>query len=315
MNIVVLDGYALNPGDLSWGNLENLGNCTVYERTAADEIIERAKDADIIVVNKTVIDRKVIEELPTLKFIAETATGYNNIDLTAAKEKGVVVSNVPAYSTDSVVQMIFAHILNFTNKVAEHANSVNSGKWENAKDFCFWNSSLTELKGKTLGIIGFGNIGKAVSHIAHAFGMKVLVSTRTKRDIKDINFVEKNELFKDSDFIALACALTADTHHIINKDSLSLMKKSAFLINTGRGPLIDEQALAYAIKDGEIAGAGLDVLEEEPPKNGSPLIGLDNCFITPHIAWASTEARERLMGVTVDNVRAFIDGSPINVIV
>lgn len=315
MKIVVLDGYAMNPGDLSWEGLKSLGTVELFDTTTDDQILERLNDADIAVVNKVVLSGETLRKLPDLKMIAETATGYNNIDIAAAGECGIVVSNVPAYSTESVVQMIFAHILNFTNGVSQHSQMVHAGKWEKSEQFCFWDSTQMELSGKTLGIIGFGNIGSALARVASVFGMNVLVSSRSEKDSDvPVTFVNRENLFRQSDFIALACALTPDTEKVINRESLSMMKPSAFVVNTGRGPLIDEAALAAALRDGVIAGAGVDVLSQEPPKDGSPLIGTGSCTITPHIAWATVEARTRLLGVTEKNIESFISGNPQNVI-
>lgn len=315
MKIVVLDGYAMNPGDLSWDGLKSLGTVELYDSTADEQVLERLDGADIAVVNKVVLSGETLRKLPNLKMVAETATGYNNIDIAAAAECGVVVSNVPAYSTESVVQMIFAHILNFTNSVAVHSATVHKGKWEQSEQFCYWDTTQMELCGKTLGIIGFGNIGSALARVASAFGMNVYVNSRSEK-VTDIpvKFVDRETLFKESDFIALACALTPDTEKVINRDSLSMMKSSAFLVNTGRGPLIDEADLAEALNEGVIAGAGVDVLTQEPPKDGSPLMGQESCSITPHIAWATVEARTRLLGVTEKNIELFIAGTPQNVI-
>ncbi len=313
MNIVVLDGYAMNPGDLSWDSLNALGDVTMYDLTSPTDIVSRLSNADIAVVNKVVLDDSVLKQLPNLKMIAETATGFNNIATGYARENGIVVSNVPAYSTDSVVQMIFAHILNYASAVAEHSKDVQDGKWESCDHFAFWNRPLMELSGKTLGIIGFGNIGSGVAKVAAAFGMNIIANNRSaKKSDLPVTFTDRETVLSDSDFVVLSCALTDDTNKMINEDSLKKMKSSAVLINTGRGPLIDEAALAEALKAGEIAYAGVDVLTEEPPRSGSPLIGAENCSITPHIAWASVEARTRCLNVTVENITAFLSEMPQN---
>jgi len=313
MKIVVLDGYAMNPGDLSWESLNALGEIIMYDSTDQSDVVSRLSDADIAVVNKVVLDEAILKQLPNLKMIAETATGFNNIATDYARNNGIVVSNVPSYSTDSVVQMIFAHIFNYASNVAEHSESVHGGKWEDSEHFTFWNRPLMEISGKTLGIIGFGNIGQAVAKVASAFGMNVIANNRSEK-ITDlpVTFVDRETILRDSDFIILSCALSDDTNKMINSESLKKMKSTAVLINTGRGPLVDELALAKALQNGVIAYAGVDVLTEEPPRSGSPLIGSKNCSITPHIAWASVEARTRCLNVSVNNVKAFISGSPQN---
>lgn len=313
MKITVCDGFAMNPGDLSWGELEKLGNLEVFEKTSKEELVERLRESDIAVVNKVVLDRDILEKLPNLKMISVTATGYNNIDLDCATEQGIVVSNVPAYSTNSVVQMVFAHILNFTNMVAIHNSSVKKGDWEKSDQFCYSLSPLTELSGKVFGILGFGNIGKELAKVAIAFGMKVIVSTRTiPSGFENVSFVERDELFKESDFIALAAPLTPSTENVINSKTIDLMKKTAYLINTGRGGLVNEKELADGLDNNLIAGAGIDVLNQEPPVTGSPLIKNEKCIITPHIAWATFEARKRLLEVTIENIGTFISKKPKN---
>jgi glycerate dehydrogenase len=316
MNIVVLDGYTLNPGDLSWEKLEKFGNLTVYNRTPSGKTVERAKGADAIFTNKVVISREIIGQLPELKFIGVLATGYNVVDIEAAREAGIVVCNIPAYSTDSVAQMVFAHILNFTQRVGLHAQQVGSGKWSSHHDFCFWSSPQTELAGKTLGVIGFGRIGQQVAKIGDAFGMKIIFHNRSMKEEIPPHFrqVTKEEIFRKSDFISINCPLTAENTGFVNSATIGLMKPTAFLINTGRGPLINEHDLAEALNQGKIAGAGLDVLSIEPPAPDNPLLTSKNCFITPHIAWATFEARTRLMQIAIDNLRAFIDGEPIHVV-
>ncbi|MDX8338441.1 D-2-hydroxyacid dehydrogenase [Draconibacterium sp. IB214405] len=315
MKIVVLDGYALNPGDLSWDGIKALGELTVYDRTAPGQTIERAVDAEIIYTNKVILNHEIIEQLPHLKFIGVLATGYNVVDTAAANEAGITVCNIPAYSTQSVAQLVFAHILQFSNNVALHASSVNKGEWTASKDFAYWLSPQTELEGKTLGIIGFGQIGQAVARIALAFGMKVIFNNRSKKTTSlDAQQVDLDTLLTDSDFISINCPLTEENKGFINKSTIDKMKPSAFLINTGRGPLINEQDLADALNSDRIAGAGLDVLSVEPASMENPLPKAKNCSITPHIAWATLEARQRLMKIAADNLKAFIDGNPINVV-
>ena len=320
MNIVVLDGYTLNPGDLSWEGLERLGMCRVYDRTLPGEVVERAKDADIVLTNKTVLDREIIGKLPRLRYIGVLATGYNVVDLEAVREHGVAVTNVPAYSTASVAQMVFALLLELASQVGHHAGEVRRGRWSESPDFCFREKPLIELEGLTMGIVGFGRIGRRVAWIAETFGMKVLVQTRNPDRYKGnlqnakIEFVDLVELLRRSDVVSLHCPLTPETEGMIDVERLALMKPSAFLINTGRGPLVDEAALAAALNGKRLAGAGLDVLSQEPPHADNPLLNAENCFITPHIAWATKEARERLMTTAVDNVRAFLEGKPQNVV-
>lgn len=314
MKIVILDGNALNPGDLSWETIEQLGELTVYERTPAKLIVERAKDAEIVLTNKCVLDKEVIESLSKLKFIGVQATGYNVIDVDAAAKNGVIVSNVPAYSTEAVAQMVFAHILNFTRRVSDHANEVRKGEWANKPDFAYWTYPQEDLDGKVLGIIGYGSIGKAVARIGSAFGMNIMVDTRRELDIDWIEQVDRETLLENADYLALCCPATSETEKMINKETLSQMKKSAFLVNTGRGQLVNEAELADALSNGVIAGAGLDVLTDEPPQANNPLTKLTNCFITPHNGWATLGARKRLMGVLEQNIKAFQAGEPINVV-
>jgi glycerate dehydrogenase len=315
MNIVVLDGYTLNPGDLNWNTLQSIGSCTIYDRTLPHEIIERAQIADVLLTNKTVLSKEILEQLSTVKYIGVLATGYNVVDIAAAKKFGIIVTNVPAYSTMSVAQLVFALLFELTHRVGHHSGEVKKGRWSSHNDFSFWDFPLIELSGKTFGIIGYGNIGKAVAAIADALGMEVLVSTRSQEPSKNsVHFVDKETIFKSSDVISLHCAFNDETKHLINTQTLSLMKSSAFLINTGRGQLVDEQALADALNDGALAGAGLDVLSTEPPSPQNPLLNAKNCIITPHIAWATQAARRRLMDIAVYNVQSFIDGNPTNVV-
>lgn len=332
MKIVQLDAYAANPGDISWGAWENITangekvEFIHYDLTDACDVIEKAKDAEMVLVNKVIIDDKVMSQLPKLRYVGVLATGYNVVDTEAARKRGIVVTNIPAYSTMSVAQMVFAHLLNITNRVQLHSDAVSSGKWQNNKCFTFWETPQLELANLTIGIFGLGNTGTATARIALAMGMKVLAySSKEEAEIRRILGVaedcscvckaeSKEQFFASSDVISLHCPLTPATHHIINKETISMMKPSAILINTGRGPLIDEEALAEALKEHRIYAAGVDVLTQEPPKDGSPLIGLDNCFITPHIAWATSAARVRLLNITLDNVQAFLGGQPQNVV-
>ena len=314
MNITVLDGYTLNPGDLSWEPLQKLGSLTVYDRTSPEEAWGRSRNADALFTNKVVIDRKLIGSLPQLRFIGVLATGFNVVDTVAAKEAGVVVCNIPAYSTASVAQMVFAHILNFTQRTGMHTRLVSEGEWSRSRDFCFWHTPQTELAGKTLGIIGFGRIGQAVARIGDAFGMKILFHNRSLKSgfPQDYKQVPLTELLGNSDFISINCPLTPENQNFINASTLNLMKPAAFLVNTGRGPLIHEADLAEALNQDRIAGAGLDVMALEPPKPDNPLLTAKNCFITPHIAWATFEARSRLMQMAAGNLSAFMEGKPVN---
>nr|NIP28344.1 D-2-hydroxyacid dehydrogenase [Phycisphaerae bacterium]NIP55766.1 D-2-hydroxyacid dehydrogenase [Phycisphaerae bacterium]NIS54414.1 D-2-hydroxyacid dehydrogenase [Phycisphaerae bacterium]NIU12045.1 D-2-hydroxyacid dehydrogenase [Phycisphaerae bacterium]NIU59900.1 D-2-hydroxyacid dehydrogenase [Phycisphaerae bacterium] len=296
MNIVVLDGYTLNPGDLTWKDLEALGQCTVYDRTGPEEVVPRAKDVEIVLTNKTLLFSDVIKQLPKLKYIGVLATGYNVVDIELTRNLGIPVTNVPAYSTRSVAQLVFAHLLNLAHHVGAHSETVKNGKWASNIDFCYWDTPLIELVGLTMGIIGFGRIGRATAKLALAFGMKVIAYDVVKPTSmsEGCQFVDLEDIFRSSDVVSLHCPLTSKTQNIINRERLELMKKTAFLINAGRGPLVDEQALAQALNNEEIAGAGLDVLSSEPPAKDNPLLKAKNCFITPHIAWATRSARQRL---------------------
>ena len=314
MNIVVLDGYTLNPGDLTWKGLKSLGRCTVYDRSAPDEVAPRAKDAEIVLTNKTILSSAVIKQLPKLKYIGVLATGHNIVDVEAARDLGIPVTNVPAYGTQSVAQMVVAHILNFTQHVGHHAETVRAGRWTSNPDFCYWDMPLIELAGLTMGIIGFGRIGQATAKLALAFGMKVVAHDIVTPPMYRGQFVELDEVFRVSDVISLHCPLTPRTENIIDAERLAMMKKTAFLVNTSRGPLVDEQALAEALNNETIAGAGLDVLSEEPPAENTALLKAKNCCITPHIAWATRAARERLLQVAVDNVASFLAGRSQNVV-
>ncbi|MBB3109341.1 glycerate dehydrogenase [Paenibacillus phyllosphaerae] len=315
MNIVVLDGYTLNPGDLSWDELNELGRVTVYDRTAPDEVIARAQDADIVLTNKTALTAELLGQLPNLRYIGVLATGYNVVDIEAASSRQIIVSNVPDYSTYSVVQLVFAFILEHCHRLAEHSSAVHGGKWSSAPDFTFSLHPLQELAGKTLGLIGFGQIGRQVARAALAFGMNVIVSTRTRNVIdglENVSYVELDDLFRRSDFISLHCPLTEQTKGLVHARRLSLMKPSAFLINTARGGHVVEADLAHALRNGQLAGAGLDVLSVEPPPQDHPLLHVPNCWITPHIGWATMEARGRLLQIATDNIRAFQAGTPTN---
>lgn len=316
MNIVILDGYALNPGDLSWTDFNSLGNLKVYDRTPPDLVFERSESAQIILTNKTVLSGEMLRRLPELKYIGVLATGYNVVDTDEARKLGIVVSNIPAYSTDSVAQLTFSLILEFCFRPQKHSDSVMNGKWSDSKDFTFRDYPLTELSSKTLGIIGFGNIGRKVFEIASAFGMNIIAFSRTRKDKPGKNFrwVELNDLFSEADIISVHCPLTPETKNLVNAERLSLMKKTAIIINTSRGPIVSEPDLAEALNNGKIAGAGLDVLSVEPPSKENPLIGAKNCIITPHIAWATFEARTRLMNIAVKNVKSYVSGKPVNVV-
>ena len=313
MKICILDGYSLNPGDLDWSPVERLGDVTLFDRTPADKIVERTADADIVLTNKVPFSADTLRQLPRLRFICVLATGYNIIDTEAAARQGVVVANIPAYSTMSVAQMAFAHILNITNHVASYAREVADGKWTNCPDFCFWDSALTELAGKTIGIVGLGNTGMATARIAVAMGMKVVALTSKSADTlpEGITPAPLDDVLASADVVSLHCPLTPSTRHLINAASIAKMKPSAILINTGRGPLVDEQAVADALNGGRLAAFGADVLSQEPPRGDNPLLSARNCFLTPHIAWATLEARTRLMSTATENVRQFIAGEPV----
>ena len=313
MKICILDGYSLNPGDLDWSPVERLGDVTLFDRTPADKIVERAADADIVLTNKVPFSADTLRQLPRLRFICVLATGYNIIDTEAAARQGVVVANIPAYSTMSVAQMAFAHILNITNHVASYAREVADGKWTNCPDFCFWDSALTELAGKTMGIVGLGNTGMSTARIAVAMGMKVVAMTSKSADTlpEEITPAPLDDVLASADVVSLHCPLTPSTRHLINAASIAKMKPSAILINTGRGPLVDEQAVADALNGGRLAAFGADVLSQEPPRGDNPLLSARNCFLTPHIAWATLEARTRLMSTATENVRQFVAGKPV----
>jgi glycerate dehydrogenase len=312
--IVVLDGYTLNPGDLSWDPLLALGDCQIHERTLAAQVVPRAKAATVLLTNKTVLAREQLSQLPSLKYISVLATGYNIVDIVAAREQQVVVSNVPAYGTASVAQLTFALVLELTHRAGDHSASTHRGDWARAADWCYWNFPLVELEGLTLGVIGLGRIGQAVARLGQAFGMKVLAATPHPKDLAGITQLPIPDLLGASDVVTLHCPLTPETRQLINEQTLARMKPTAFLINTSRGALIDEPALARALAAGQIAGAGLDVLSAEPPPADHPLLSAPNCIVTPHLAWATKAARTRLLKVTVENVKAFLSGRPQNVV-
>ncbi len=317
MKIVVLDGYTLNPGDLDWDGLEKLGDVKIYERTPADKIPERSKDAEVLLTNKTPLGGDILEQITSLKYIGVLATGYNIVNTDVARKKRITVTNVPGYGTESVVQLSFALLLELCLHVQQHSDAVRSGKWSRSADFSFWDFPLIELSGKTLGIIGFGNIGQKVADVATAFGMNVIATSRTKSDQSrrsNFKWADTNELLKNSDVVSIHCPLVPETKGLINKESLRKMKTSAFLLNTSRGPIIVDEDLADALNNDVIAGAGIDVLSVEPPPENNPLFKTKNCIITPHIAWATKEARERLMNIAVNNLSEFIAGRAVNVI-
>ena len=313
MKIAVLDGYGLNPGDLSWSGMEALGELVVYDRTSPSELMERSADAEVLITNKTIITAEDMDKLPKLKYIGVLATGYNVVDIDAAKARGIVVTNIPAYSTNSVAQMVFAHLLNITQRVEYYAKENTQGRWSNNADFCYWDTPLVELAGKRMGIVGFGNIGQATARIAQAFGMEVCLYTSKESTLPvGMKKMELDELFASCDVVSLHCPLTPSTKEMVNAERLKTMKPNAILINTGRGPLINEQDLADALNEGRIAAAGLDVLSVEPAIADNPLLTARNCFTTPHIAWATKEARTRLMDIAVNNLKSYLEGNIIN---
>ncbi|MGN0447768.1 MAG: D-2-hydroxyacid dehydrogenase [Acutalibacteraceae bacterium] len=320
MKLVILDGYAANPGDLSWDWLTDLTDSyKVYDKTPAELIIERSEGADILVTNKTPLDRKTLTELKSkgLKYISTLATGYNIIDIDAASDLDITVSNIPAYSTDGVAQLVFALLLELTNNVALHNESVKKGDWTNCEHFCYWKTPLSELSGKTLGIIGFGKIGSAVASIGNAFKMRVIAyspNTRTYSGFGKVDFLPLENVIRESDAITLHCPLTAETTGLVNLDFIGKMKKGSYIINTSRGPVLNEDDVKTALDNGLLAGVGVDVLSTEPPKSDNPLLHSDKCIVTPHIAWASLEARTRLMGIFKSNIEGFVKGKPVNTV-
>jgi glycerate dehydrogenase len=315
MRIVILDGKTANPGDLSWQGLEALGDCDIYERTPVDEVADRCRDAEIVITNKAIVSRQVIESCPSIKYIGVTATGFNIVDVEAAREKGIVVTNVPSYSTNSVAQTVFAHLLAHTHHAEGHTRSVRAGEWSNCPDFSYQIHPAAEIAHGTLGIVGLGTIGRAVAKIALGFEMNVIAHNHRPKDPPEgVKMVDLETLLAESDVISLHCPLTPETEGLINARRLAMMKPTAILINTSRGPLLDEAAVAEALNSGQIAGAGVDVLSAEPPAADHPLLSAQNCTITPHLAWASRAARERLLAVTIANVEAFLAGTPQNVV-
>jgi glycerate dehydrogenase len=316
MKIVVLDGFTLNPGDLTWDELKSLGDCEIHDRTLSQEVLARAADAEIVLTNKTVLTREQIQGLPRLRYIGVLATGTNIVDVVAARERNIPVTNVPTYGTKSVAQMTFALLLELAQHVGHHAQTVRAGRWTRSADWCYWDLPLIELEGLTMGIVGFGRIGRAAADLAAAFGMKILTHSRSqaRQSASNVTFVDLQTLFRHCDVVSLHCPLTPETKQLVNAERLSWMKPSAFLLNTSRGPLIDELALADALDAGKIAGAGLDVLSIEPPPDDNPLLRAKNCLVTPHIAWATRAARSRLMQIAVANIRVFLDRRLQNVV-
>ncbi len=314
--IVILDGYVANSGDLSWQGIASQGNLLVYDRTATDEVIARCAGATAVFTNKVIIDADTIAALPDLKFIGVLATGYNNVDIEAARRTGIVVSNVPAYSTMSVAQLVFAMLLTICNRVSDYSASVAAGRWASCDDFSYRLGPIEELDGKTMAVYGLGNIGRRVAAIADAFGMHVVSCTSQPAENLPpyIEKVSRDEMFRRADVLSLNVPLTVTNRHFVNAATIALMKPTAIVINTARGPLVDEEALADALASGRLAFAAVDVLAVEPPRQGSPLIGLDNCIVTPHVAWQSTDARRRLLDVSAANLRAFLAGAPQNVV-
>ncbi len=315
MKIVMLDAFTTNPGDLSWEDFEKLGDFIYYDYTPAELTIERSKDADIIITNKTLLPREVLEKLPKLKYIGLLSTGFNVVDIDYAKERNIPVCNVPTYSTGAVAQLTFALICEIYNQVALHNKAVHDGEWSNCRDFCFWKTPLINFQNKTIGLIGYGKIGSAVAKIADAYGMNILCFVPSKKpqpDFDSFKFVSLDELLENSDIVSLHCPLTPETTKMVNKEFLSKMKKSAVLINTSRGASVDEEALANALKNGDIFAAGVDVLGTEPPKIDNPLLSCDNCIITPHIAWAGYETRQRLVKIVYDNLKSYLNGKTVN---
>ncbi len=313
-NIVVLDGHTLNPGDLSWDELTAMGSCQIYDRTPVDLVVSRASGAQIVLTNKTVLGRDALEKLPDLRYVGVLATGYDMVDIQAAQARGIPVTNVPSYGTRSVAQMTFALLLELTQHVGHHADTVRDGRWTTNPDFCYWDHPLIELDGRTMGLVGLGRIGQATGHLARAFGMRVLGYDPHVRTVEGIEWTELEPLLRSSDVVSLHCPLTESTQHLIDAGRLALMKSTAFLLNTSRGPLIDEAALAHTLDSGRLAGAALDVLAIEPPPADNPLLRARNCLITPHIAWATQAARQRLLDAAVANVRAFLHGRHENVV-
>lgn len=314
MRIVILDAHTVNPGDLSWHPLEEMGDVMVYERTSRDEVVKRCKGAEIVLTNKVVLDAEILNQLPHLTYIGVLATGYNVVDLEVATRQSITVTNIPAYSTNSVAQMVWAHILNITNRVGHYATENTKGRWTESKDFCYYDFTHSELAGKTMGIVGMGNTGMATARIAQAFGMRVIAYTSKTELPVGMEKASMDEVFKESDIVSLHCPLTAETKGLVNKERLDMMKPTAILINTSRGPVVNEADVAEALNEGKIAAFGADVVSVEPAQKGNPLLTAKNCFLTPHIAWATKEARQRLIDICIENVKAFIAGKAVNVV-
>lgn len=317
MKIVILDGYTENPGDLSWGGFEELGELTVYDRTPADQVAERVGDAEIVYTNKTPITKETLDRCQNIKFIGVLATGYNVVDIEAAKEKGIPVANIPTYGTDAVSQFAIALLLELCHHIGAHSDSVKNGDWANSPDWCYWNYPLIELAGKTMGIIGLGRIGQGTARIAQALGMRVIAHDSYRKpelETETCRYAELDELFAESDVITLHCPLFPGTEGIINKENIAKMKDHVMIINNSRGPLIVEEDLCDALNRGKVAGAGLDVVSTEPIRADNPLLRAKNCIITPHISWAPKESRQRLMDIAVDNLKKYLDGNPVNIV-
>lgn len=314
MKIVILDAYTVNPGDLTWHPLEEMADLVIYDRTQPEQVVERCKGAEIVLTNKVILDAEVLNHLPHLTYIGVLATGYNVVDLEVATRQSITVTNIPAYSTNSVAQMVWAHILNITNRVGHYADENKNGRWTRSKDFCYYDYTHSELAGKTIGIVGLGNTGMATARIAQAFGMNVIAYTSKDKLPEEMKKVTLDELFKSSDIVSLHCPLTNETKELVNKERLDMMKPSAILINTSRGPVVNETDVAAALNEGKIAAFGADVVSVEPAKKGNPLLMAKNCFLTPHIAWATKEARQRLIDICIANIKAFLDDKPQNVV-
>ncbi|MBR6893986.1 MAG: D-2-hydroxyacid dehydrogenase [Bacteroidaceae bacterium] len=314
MKIVILDAYTVNPGDLTWHPLEEMADLVIYDRTQPEQVVERCKGAEIVLTNKVILDAEVLNHLPHLTYIGVLATGYNVVDLEVASRQSITVTNIPAYSTNSVAQMVWAHILNITNRVGHYAEENKNGRWTRSKDFCYYDYTHSELAGKTIGIVGLGNTGMATARIAQAFGMNVIAYTSKDKLPEEMKKVTLDELFKSSDIVSLHCPLTNETKELVNKERLAMMKPTAILINTSRGPVVNETDVAAALNEGKIAAFGADVVSVEPAKKGNPLLMAKNCFLTPHIAWATKEARQRLIDICIANIKAFLDDKPQNVV-
>ena len=314
MKIVILDAYTVNPGDLTWHPLDEIADLEVYDRTRPEQVVERCKGAEIVLTNKVILDAEVLNHLPHLSYIGVLATGYNVVDLEVATRQSITVTNIPAYSTNSVAQMVWAHILNITNRVCHYADENKNGRWTRNKDFCYYDYTHSELAGKTIGIVGLGNTGMATARIAQAFGMNVIAYTSKDKLSEGMEKVSLDELFKESDIISMHCPLTNETKELVNKERLAMMKPTAILINTSRGPVVNENDVAVALNEGKIAAFGADVISVEPAKKNNPLLTAKNCFLTPHIAWATKEARQRLIDICIANIKAFQDNKPQNVV-